>query len=102
MQNEQEQEEIRKIRIPKKGELLGIVLTMLGSNRLTVECSDGETRMCRIRGKIRKRVWIRVGDLVLLVPWEIEPSKADVIWRYTRTQARWLNKKGYVKNLTIE
>jgi len=102
MQTQEQQEaEIRRIRSPKPGEQLGIVIAMLGSNRVTVECDDGETRMGRIRGKIRKRVWIREGDLVIIVPWEIEPAKCDVMWRYTRTQANYLKRKGFGKNLNF-
>jgi translation initiation factor 1A len=60
---------------------------MLGANRIVVQCVDGVTRMCRIPGKIKKRVWIREGDTVIVVPWEFQTEKADVIWRYTGPQA---------------
>ncbi|MFQ6020730.1 MAG: translation initiation factor eIF-1A [Candidatus Aenigmatarchaeota archaeon] len=94
------EEEIRKIRIPKKGEILGIAEIMLGAGKVRVRCEDDKERLCRIRGKLRKRIWIRVGDMVLIKPWDIQPDeKADIIWRYTKTQANWLRKKGYGKNL---
>jgi translation initiation factor 1A len=76
--------------------VLGTVISMLGSNRVTVKCMDGVTRMCRIRGKMKKRVWIREGDVVIVVPWEIQNEKADVIWRYTGPQVNWLQRKGYL------
>ncbi len=92
--------EPQKLRFPKEGELLGITVAMLGASRITVDCEDGITRMGRILGKLRKRVWVRVGDLVIVKPWSIEPNKkADVVWRYTRTQAAIIKKKGYGKNL---
>ncbi len=62
--------EARRVRRPKEGEMLGIAIAMLGASRLTAECEDGKTRMVRIRGKLRKRIWVRVGDLVVLVPWK--------------------------------
>jgi translation initiation factor 1A len=75
---------------------------MLGNSRMRVECEDGKTRICRVIGKMRKRVWIRLGDLVLVKPWIVEgEKKGDIIWRYTSTQANWLKKKGYIKNLEI-
>ena len=98
-----EEEEISRIRIPKEGEIFGIVELMLGSDKLRVQCDDGKERIVRIPGKLRKRVWIRVGDLILIQPWKVmSDRRADVIWRYTRTQARWLQKKGRIKNLSIE
>ncbi len=97
-----EEEEISRIRIPKEGELLGIVELMLGSDKLRVQCNDGKERMVRIPGRLRKRVWVRVGDLILIKPWKVmSDRRADVIWRYTQTQARWLDKKGYLKNISF-
>jgi len=98
-----EEEEIARTRIPKEGELLGLVELMLGSDKLRVQCDDGKERIVRIPGKLRKRVWIRVGDIILIQPWKVmSDRRADVIWRYTKTQARWLQKKGYLKNISAE
>ena len=104
MQTEEEREqEIARTRIPKKGEILGVITEMLGAGKLRVECEDGFTRIGRIRGKIRKRLWMRVGDIVLILPWNVQPKeRADVVWRYTRTQASWLKKKGYIKKISFE
>jgi len=99
---EQEQAEIARIRIPKQGEVLGLAVQMLGAGRIRVESEDGLTRICRIPGKLRKRVWIRLGDLVMIAPWKVQSDeRADIIWRYTSTQTNWLRKKGYVKNLNF-
>jgi len=98
-----EEEEISRIRIPKEGELLGLVELMLGSDKLRVQCDDGRERIVRIPGKLRKRVWIRVGDIILIQPWKVmSDRRADVIWRYTKTQANWLQKKGYLKIISIQ
>jgi translation initiation factor 1A len=37
------------------------VTRMLGNGRLEAFCFDGVNRLCHIRGKLRKRVWIGVG-----------------------------------------
>merc|ERR1740122_475955 len=29
-------------------------------------CFDGQKRLCKIRGKLRKKVWINVSDIVLV------------------------------------
>ena len=99
---ERKEEEISRIRLPKEGEVLGLVEVMLGGDRMKVACDDGKERICRIIGKLRKRVWIREGDLVLIEPWKVQGDKrGDVIFRYTPTQASWLKKNGYIKTLQI-
>ena len=96
----EEQIEIARIRIPRKGEVLGIIEQMLGADRLRVQCSDGNNRICRIPGRLRKRVWMRPGDLVLVKPWIVQSEeRGDIVFRYTATQANWLKRKGYIKSL---
>jgi translation initiation factor 1A len=56
-------------------------------------CADGKSRLGRIPGKLKKRMWIREGDLVIIKPWEFQDEKADIIWRYTKTQASYLSRK---------
>ena len=99
----QEEMEIRAIRLPKNGEVFGVVEQMLGSDRLKVKCDDGNERICRIPGRIRKRVWLKVGDLVLVSPWSVQgSSRGDIIFKYTPTQANWMKRKGYIKHISIE
>ncbi|UCE43702.1 MAG: hypothetical protein JSV57_04935 [Candidatus Bathyarchaeota archaeon] len=44
-------------------------------------------------------MWIRQGDIVLVSPWNFQSDKrGEVIWRYTRAQAVWLQDK---RHLTI-
>ncbi len=100
---EEEQAEIARTRIPRFPEILGVVLEMLGAGKLRIECDDGFTRICRIPGKIRKKLWVRPGDLVLVEPWIVqEKERGDIQWKYTRTQANWLKRKGYIKKVQWE
>ncbi|MDI6860090.1 MAG: translation initiation factor eIF-1A [Methanocellales archaeon] len=85
------------MRIPQGREILGIVEGMLGANRLSVRCMDGKTRMGRIPGRLKKRIWICRGDVVIVVPWEFQDDKSDVVWRYTSPQVDWLKRKGYLQ-----
>ena len=39
---------------------------MLGNGRLEAMCFDGVKRLCHIRGKLRKKVWINQSDIVLI------------------------------------
>lgn len=102
MAERKKEEEYIRIQLPKKGELFGIAEQLLGASRIRVICADGKSRLARIPGKLKKRLWIRVGDLVILRPWEFQPDKADIVWRYTRTQATHLSRKGLLpKELDI-
>jgi len=95
---ESEEEESSKIRVKmpntKINEMFAIAEQILGGRRVTVLCADGETRMARIPGKMRRRQWVREGDLIIVWPWDFQDSKADVKHRYTKTQAFYLSRKG--------
>ena len=99
----QEEIEIARIRIPKEGEVLGAVEMMLGGDKLRVICDDGKVRICRIPGKLRKKVWVGAGDLVLIQPWKVQSNeRGDIIFKYTPVQANWLKRKGFIKTLQVE
>jgi len=84
--------------LPAANDVLGIAVQMMGFDRILVNCQDGKERLCRIRGKLKRRVWIRQGDIVLVSPWDFQTdTRGDVIWRYKRNQAEWLRKNGYLK-----
>ncbi len=92
--------EVTRVRTPRKEnhEVLATVGSLLGSKRVNLQCMDGVVRMGgRIPGSKNKKMWIREGDIVIATPWEIQDSKADVIWKYTRPQIEWLERKGYLK-----
>merc|ERR1712136_684812 len=42
-------------------------------------CFDGIKRLCHIRGKLRKKVWINQGDIILVGLRDYQDAKADVI-----------------------
>ncbi len=93
----------RRVRTPKKDEVFGIVEEMLGFYRLKVHCEDQKERLCRIPGKMKKRVWIKIDDLVVVKLSDIErDKKGEVVFRYTKTQAKWLERHGYLKNVDLE
>src|SRR5438046_7488834 len=66
---------------------------MLGNGRLEALCFDGEKRLAHIRGKLRKKVWINQGDIILLSLRDYQDEKGDVILKYTADEAR--NLKAY-------
>jgi len=91
------EEEIADMVLPTANDVLGVAMRLLGFDRVLVKCQDGHERLCRIRGKMKRRVWIRQGDIVLVSPWDFQSDKrGDVIWRYKRNQVEWLRRKGYL------
>ena len=99
--NSNEQPEIfSRVRIPQKSanEIMGTVESLLGANKLRVRCMDGVVRLTRIPGKMKKRIWIREGDVIIIVPWSFQNEKADIIWKYSPPQVNWLERKGFLKS----
>merc|ERR1711869_34955 len=83
----------RELIFKEDGQEYAQVLTMLGGGRLDAQCFDGIKRLCGIRGKMRKRVWISQGDIVLVGLCDFQDEKADVILKYSADEAR--NLKAY-------
>jgi len=101
---------VTRVKFPNKrmGEMFGRVVEIYGNDRMQVFCEDGKHRIGRIRGKIKKRVWIRRGDLVIVNPWEWETEtkeglgKCEISWRYMRHEISWLERNNRIpENLSI-
>ena len=89
--------ELSEMVLPSANDVLGVAVKLFGFDRVLVKCQDGHERLCRIRGKMKRRVWIRQGDVVVVSPWDFQFDKrGDLIWRYTKAQAEMLRKKGYL------
>jgi len=91
------EKELKDTPLPSEGQILGVAKRILGADRVLVACADGKERICRIPGKLRKRVWIRVGDAVLVELWGFQEDKrGDIVGRYTKAQKQWLIENGYL------
>lgn len=88
-------EEIVRVRMPRGKEVIGTVTEILGASRFRVECKDGKERICRIPGRLKRRVYIKIGYVVLVEPWDVQSEeRGDIIWSYKPAQVKWLMKKG--------
>jgi len=98
----QEEVELSRIRIPREPEVLGIIEMMVGGDKMRVKCDDGLMRVVRIPGRLRKKVWVRTGYLILVEPWKLQKdTRGDLAFSYTPTQASWLKRKGFIKTLVF-
>ena len=91
--------ELKEMVMPQEGELLGRVIKLVGGDNIIVKCTDGKVRTCRIRGKIKRRMWIRDNDLVLVAPWDFKSDRADIIWRYISAHAEKMKADGLLQGL---
>jgi translation initiation factor 1A len=103
MENNTPEEEFIRVKLPEKDETICIVTSMLGGGRLEAKCEDGFTRICRIPGKIKKKIWIKPGYIILVKPWEVQKEeRGDVVFLYSKAQVFWLKRKGFLKNIGTE
>ena len=70
------------------------IVKMLGNGRVQLMCFDGKTRLGIIRGALRKRVWMNVGDIILIGLRDFQDSKADILAKYSMDEARQLKGLG--------
>ena len=69
---------------------------MLGNGRVLVKCFDEVTRVGHIRGKMKKKVWIGMGDLIMCSLREFQNEKCDIILKYLPDEIRQLKAEGEV------
>ncbi len=98
----QEEEVVTRVKLPRGEEVIGIIEQRLGGNKMLVNCLDGKTRNCRVPGRLKRALWLRPGDIVIIEPWELDKDKGDVIFKYRPNQVEWLKSKGYLKKDTLE
>ncbi len=104
MPEQQPEEQLIRVRIPRGKEILGVVQQRLGGSRMRVLCLDSKERICRIPGRLRRELWVRENDVVLVEPWELGgDEKGDVVYKYRgKAEVDYLKKKGFLKGLDNE
>jgi translation initiation factor 1A len=100
--NNSDEPKIKRAKLPKEGEVIGIIETRLGGNRMEVSCFDGKTRNCRVPGRLRRRLWLRPNDVIIVQPWELDNKKADILFKYPSNQIQWLKANGYLEKESLE
>ena len=91
---------ITRVFLPRDKQCFGFLEQRLGASRMRVRCLDGKTRVCRIPGRLKRSLWVREGDIVVVEPWELGgDEKGDIIYKYSKLQVQFLKDKGYLKKL---
>lgn len=94
--------QVTRVKLPRGREVLGIIEQRLGGNKMMVNCLDGKSRNCRVPGRLKRALWLRPDDVVIIEPWELDNNKGDVIFKYRPNQVAWLRKKGYLETEKTE
>jgi len=70
---------------------------------MKVRCMDGKNRICRIPGRLKRKLWVRDGDILLIEPWELGgDEKGDVLFKYKPIQVDFLRRRGLLKDMMKE
>lgn len=89
---------VTRVPLPKENEVLGIIEQRLGGNKMSVKCLDGISRICRVPGRLKRKLWLRPDDVVIIEIWELDDKKGDVLLKYKPNQIDWLKKHNHLKN----
>ena len=92
------QEAPARARLPRQGQMVGTVIQRLGGNRMDIICSDGKTRNCRVPGRFKRSMWLRLNDVVMIELWEHDPDKGDIVYKYNPSEINQLRKRGLLTN----
>lgn len=84
----------RELIYKEEGQEYAQITKMLGNGRLEVTCFDGIKRMGHIRGKLRKKVWMGQGDIILVSLRDFQDDQCDVVHKYNSDEARTLKSNG--------
>ncbi|MGB9725426.1 MAG: translation initiation factor aIF-1A [Fervidicoccaceae archaeon] len=92
-----EEEHEGEMPLPDEGTIICVVEKILGGDHFVAKCADGMRRMTRIPGRLRRRMWIREGDVVLVAPWEMQADKkGDLVYKYSSSEVRKLAHKNLI------
>ena len=95
--NNQEEPKIQRAKLPRGKEVIGIIEQRYGGNKMNVNCFDRKNRNCRVPGRLKRKLWLRPNDIVIIEPWELDDSRGDVIFKYKPNQIAWLKQNNYLK-----
>jgi translation initiation factor 1A len=93
----EEPKQISRVPLPKKNQFIGTIEQRLGGNKMMVNCTDGKTRNCRVPGRLKRKLWLRPNDVVIIEPWELDNTKGDVLLKYKPNQISWLKKNNHLE-----
>ena len=95
--SDEEEQKVARAPLPRGKEVIGIIEQRLGGNKMMVDCLDGKKRNSRVPGRLKRKLWLRPNDVVIVEPWELDFDKGDIIFKYRPNQIEWLKQNGHLK-----
>jgi translation initiation factor 1A len=95
--NSLEEPKIVRAPLPKGREVIGIIEQRYGGNKMKVNCLDGKERVGRVPGRLKRYLWLRPGDIIIIEPWELDDTKGDILLKYKPNQVAWLKQNGHLE-----
>lgn len=84
----------RELLLKEDGQEYARVTKILGNGHVECACFDNVVRLGNIRGKMRRRVWIVLDDIVLCGLRDYQDGKVDIIHKYNPEEIRNLRSIG--------
>ena len=95
-----EQTEVKiRVKLPREGQIIGMIDQRVGGSRMLIKCSDGKTRNCKVPGRLRRTMWLRERDYVIVEPWEFDDTKGNIMFKYTPAAISQLKDRGLLKGI---
>lgn len=86
-----------RLKMPEEGQIVGTVTKIAGATKFVVQCADKKERLCIIPGRLRRRFWIKVNDVVIVRPWVVQSDeRGDIVWRYSVMDMSKLRERGMI------
>jgi translation initiation factor 1A len=86
-----------RVTLPRGRQVIGIITQRVGGSRMLVSCMDGKTRNCRVPGRLKRSLWLRENDVVIVEPWEFDNEKGDILYKYSKSAVEKLRRDGLLK-----
>lgn len=84
----------RELLIKEEGQEYAQITKILGSSRFECKCFDGQTRIGKVRGKMHKKVWIELGNLVIIGLRDYQDGTGDIFHKFNDEESRKLKSLG--------
>lgn len=91
-----------RVKLPREGQHIGIITQRVGGSRMLISCMDGKTRNCKVPGRLRRGMWLREGDVVIVEPWEFDDEKGNILFKYSKAAIDRLKKMGKLETSESE
>jgi len=94
----------RELIFKEDGQNYARVISLLGDSRVKCQSLENNREIFgHIRGTLKKRVWINIGDIVLISIRNFDNNKCDIIHKYTFEEVNILKNMGQISpNINLQ